>query len=427
MSERSERALRKTRILAMDPPKLLQTATSTTKLTHSIRLARSPPSYFFLLRNHEKYQIKECPILIPRPLFVDYCTATNQSVILLQRITDTLGSQRDRNIRLDYAKAMVSGMARYHAYYWPINGKWQHEESKRLSGAINPVFQIVSVKLKLLMGTTLKLLKEQNGYVIDKQYAKRIKKTLSEGLMRMLVWMDNSPFQTINHGDPRLDNWFFKEKKGENGEVDEVEGGLYDFALAVRSPCYYDVSWMLSHSWPNDFTNDHEEEFLSLYWDTLKANLPKECKNSQTLLFGDFRTGYALGQLVCFAKCNIACEALAKMDKNGSEYKEKIRICMNGTQGCLEIIQRMNVMDMFDDMLDGNLPHSSVKNRRRTVANAAGHRRSSEILANEEAQGSPPMSGRTNSVLAHISEVRPSDTGTGAKGSGATVHPVDDN
>jgi len=37
VSERSERALRKTRILAMNPAKWLQTATSTTELIHSIR------------------------------------------------------------------------------------------------------------------------------------------------------------------------------------------------------------------------------------------------------------------------------------------------------------------------------------------------------------------------------------------------------
>jgi len=40
VKERSERALRKTRILAMNHAKWLQTATSTTKLTHSIRLTR---------------------------------------------------------------------------------------------------------------------------------------------------------------------------------------------------------------------------------------------------------------------------------------------------------------------------------------------------------------------------------------------------
>jgi len=40
VSERSERSLRKTRILAMDLAKWLQKATSTTKLTNSIRLAR---------------------------------------------------------------------------------------------------------------------------------------------------------------------------------------------------------------------------------------------------------------------------------------------------------------------------------------------------------------------------------------------------
>jgi len=46
VSERSERALRKTNILAMNPAKWLQTATSTAKLTHSIRLARLVCSCF---------------------------------------------------------------------------------------------------------------------------------------------------------------------------------------------------------------------------------------------------------------------------------------------------------------------------------------------------------------------------------------------
>ena len=46
VSERSERALRKTSIFAMNPAKWLQTATSTTELTHSIRLARTFCSCF---------------------------------------------------------------------------------------------------------------------------------------------------------------------------------------------------------------------------------------------------------------------------------------------------------------------------------------------------------------------------------------------
>jgi len=43
VSERSDRALTKTSILAINPAKWLQTATSTTKLTHPICSARSPP------------------------------------------------------------------------------------------------------------------------------------------------------------------------------------------------------------------------------------------------------------------------------------------------------------------------------------------------------------------------------------------------
>ena len=46
VSERSERALRKKRILAMNPAKLLQTATSPTKLTYSTIFSRSLHSCF---------------------------------------------------------------------------------------------------------------------------------------------------------------------------------------------------------------------------------------------------------------------------------------------------------------------------------------------------------------------------------------------
>ena len=138
--------------------------------------------------------------------------------------------------------------------------------------------------------------------------------------MKILKWCDESPFKTVCHGDSRLDNFYFQEH-----EDGSLTGGMYDWALSLRAPCYYDVSWMLTHSFPCDFQTEYEGEFLALYWKTLKENLPKDCHMSNQLLFGDFRVGYGLGQLICLSKCVMAYEAITKMDKNSDEYKEKLR------------------------------------------------------------------------------------------------------
>ena len=61
-----------------------------------------------------------------------------------------------------------------------------------------------------------------------------------------------------------------------------------------------------------------------MYWTTLKENMHDDCANKSTLLYGDFRMGYAMGMLMCFVKAAIAYESLLKMDKNGQEYVTQI-------------------------------------------------------------------------------------------------------
>jgi len=60
VSERSERALRKTRILAMNPAKWLQTAISITELTYSTIVARSLHSCF--VENCAEHNIHLCGV-----------------------------------------------------------------------------------------------------------------------------------------------------------------------------------------------------------------------------------------------------------------------------------------------------------------------------------------------------------------------------
>jgi len=360
--------------------------------------------YNFLLSRWEQYGMEKCPVPVPRPLFVDFCSGTNMSVLMLEKITGTIGNQRLPEPSMEQAKMMMIGIAKIHAYFWPVKGKgFPHPESMKLPTGTSPTYKIVSVKIRLLFKGVMKLVKDVNGYEMDPALSKRLRGNLPSAFMKMLFWFEKSPFLTICHGDSRLDNWYFVDN-----EDGSSAGGLYDWALALRSPCYYDLSWMMTHSWPTGFTRDNTEDLLSLYWTTLKENLPKDCPAANSLLFGDFRIGYALSLLVAFAKCVIAYESLTKMNKESQEYKEKLRINMNGTNCCLEQIVQLNALDILDDFIAGNLKHSCAINRRRTVVEGSS---SAEILLSDGSLNGSDTVGTAGNP-----------GGTSASGS-AKVHP----
>ena len=115
--------------------------------------------YNFLLREPEKYGMAKFPVKVPRPLYVDFCTKTNSNVLMLEKITDTLGDQRLKTPSVEQGRAMMVAIAQTHAYFWPSNGVYPHPETCRLNVASSPVFKIVAVKLRMLFRGAVKLVK----------------------------------------------------------------------------------------------------------------------------------------------------------------------------------------------------------------------------------------------------------------------------
>ena len=137
---------------------------------------------------------------------------------------------------------------------------------------------------------------------------------------------------------------------------------------------------MLGHSFPPYFYREYEEEWLCLYWKTLKEHLPKD---SGKLKFGDFKVGYGLANIIALCKCVIACESLTKMNQNSDEFKLKLKINMNGLESTLRAIESMHVIDLFDDLISGKLKHSSLENRQR-ISMTVVHAESKALLETDE-------------------------------------------
>jgi hypothetical protein len=74
----------------------------------------------------------------------------------------------------------------------------------------------------------------------------------------------------VNHGDTRLDNFFFYNEDAEKGGAPAA--GVLDFQIMMRADISHDVAYFLGSSCTPDFQAQHETELLDLYFTQLAAN-----------------------------------------------------------------------------------------------------------------------------------------------------------
>ena len=118
----------------------------------------------------------------------------------------------------------------------------------------------------------------------------------------LLKFAAESHFLTLIHGDARLDNWYFDDKTG--------EPGTFDFQQACKGPCYIDVAWCLTNSFPDNFYYEHRQTLLELYWSSLIKKLRDKGVDVSSLHFEDFLFGYNLFNIFGLGKSILAVDAL---------------------------------------------------------------------------------------------------------------------
>jgi hypothetical protein len=295
--------------------------------------------YYHVLRDHQRHGLPPLPIMSPKILYADYCTATNNAVMIMERITYTLGDQRKPDV-LAQAQALAVCLAKIHAYFWSDS----HPMRVLLTGPDNPICLIAALKIKMNIRKMLKMLKQDNDYSPSPAMAKALETTFPDGFYKMLQWCTKSPFTTICHGDARIDNVFFKEQ-----DDGTLEAGLYDWAQAMVAPCFYEMSWALSHSFAVDFHTQHEEDLLKLYWENLQNFLGEQ--RAAHLSWDEFCQGYCVAQAVSISKCTIAFESIQKATK-AADYPHKRKLVCDGMENALRVMERLDAVGCMKKIID---------------------------------------------------------------------------
>ena len=130
-----------------------------------------------------------------------------------------------------------------------------------------------------------------------------------------------SPWHTINHGDPRMDNFFFNEKGTDN------KIGLLDWQLMIKGSATQDLSWFMCTNLTKAFRLEHWDGLLEMYFNELHKNLlvtrPKEFTDSEnfvskthTYSLEQLKEEIGIGHIGSAAKIVIGCGGLDTNDPN---------------------------------------------------------------------------------------------------------------
>lgn len=115
-------------------------------------------SYFYILRHETKYSRPPSAIPTPKMLYADYCSRTNNALMIMERITDVLGDQGKEG-DIDQARAQMICMAKFHASHWGAT----HPKKDVLMNTESPVTPILGLKMKMNTKALFKMLKEVRG------------------------------------------------------------------------------------------------------------------------------------------------------------------------------------------------------------------------------------------------------------------------
>jgi len=220
--------------------------------------------------------------------------------------------------------------------------KWQN---KLLTGPDNPICLIAALKMKMNIKKLLKMVKEQNNYEPSDAYKKALTTTFPDGFFKMLQWCNTSPYKTVVHGDARIDNVFFKTL-----EDGSLEAGLFDWAQAMVAPAFYEMSWAVSHSFTTKFHEEHGDDLLRIYWDSLMQLLGPQ--KASGLEYSEFLKGYAMAECVSVSKCVIAFESIQK-DTKADDYPHKRGLVCNGIENSLKTMEKLDAIGAMEAILGG--------------------------------------------------------------------------
>jgi len=262
------------------------------------------------------------PIRIPQMLYGDFNHRSTQYCMFFELIdAEFLRFDNTENITYERIDLMLKLLAKHHATSWggQIVGKDTSFLSKTNEGASLMLIPESKKHLKTYFNVS-------KNPALPKNVTSppEMQKKLGECFNAFRDIMDfdvKSPWHTINHGDPRMDNFFFNEKGTDN------KIGLLDWQLMIKGSATQDLSWFMCTNLTKAFRLEHWDGLLEMYFNELHKNLlvtrPKEFTDSEnfvskthTYSLEQLKEEIGIGHIGSAAKIVIGCGGLDTNDPN---------------------------------------------------------------------------------------------------------------
>jgi hypothetical protein len=314
----------------------------------------------FELCQHEYFWYKNIQpnydIRIPQMIYGDFNFRAGSFIMAFECIDgEFYRCDVDGNFTIERAELMIKCIAKHHAITW--GGEINNVDTS-FCAAVN------EGPNKMLIPESIKHYKtywnKNKNPAVPNSSPDAIKQNaLSwfQNFKSMQDYFANSPWLCINHGDPRLDNFFFNEKDSK----DKI--GLLDWQLIIKASCAGDLSWFVCTNITEEFAEEHWNNLLTLYLNELKKNLIIYNKTDLrcSLSFDELKEELGLAHVFSFAKIVIGSGGLDTNDSNN------IKVMKHLSNNCVSAMVRddtKNVVDRFlvNGMMAQNPNSATVNN-----------------------------------------------------------------
>lgn len=211
------------------------------------------------------------PFRVPKPFYADMSYLSGNSCLIMERIVNA--DFRDlltAPVTLDDARLIMAALAKMHAV-WHGPGKIKDKDIEFVPRGDTEAMKLAGPEFLKAHKKTVE--KEQGGEGWDYTFPTGLV-DLHEDIAKhsFLLLQCTSAFPEtlgVNHGDPRLENWFFYHEDGQK------KCGALDWQVMSKGDVTRDLAWFFGVSCSVEFQTAHEAELLDLYFAELgKAGGP---------------------------------------------------------------------------------------------------------------------------------------------------------
>ena len=282
------------------------------------------------------------PIRIPKMIYGDYNHRAGSFIMLFEMIDgEFYRCENKESLTVDRAEQIIKLLAQHHALGW--GGQLPGQDTSWCADADAGANRMLPPESKKHIKTFWDLKTNPAKPDVCPEILQEHLGLWFNNFEKLQSHFTHSPWKTINHGDPRLDNFFFNEKNNEQSI------GLLDWQLIVKAGCAGDLSWFVCTSVTDEFATQHWDGLMALYFAELQKNLTDAQNAAYNFTLDELKEELGMAHVFSMGKIVIGSGGLDTNDPNN------IIVMKNLATNGLAAMMRDNTKECVDKFNRGEL------------------------------------------------------------------------